>query len=84
MHEIAKDSPLARCLPVSVRFHDFFNLVRIVQTPALTVMLYGRRTARIERYSPMAAICPRIESDLARLLDRAWRRYVRHHDRRFQ
>jgi hypothetical protein len=35
-----KDSPLARCLPVSVPFHDFFNLVRIVQTPALTVMLY--------------------------------------------
>jgi hypothetical protein len=35
-----KDSPLARCLPVSVPFHDFFNLVRIVQTPALTLMLY--------------------------------------------
>jgi len=35
-----KDSPLARCLPVSVPFHDFFNLMRIVQTPALTVLLY--------------------------------------------
>jgi hypothetical protein len=35
-----KDSPLARCLPVSVPFHDFFNLTRIVQTPALIVMLY--------------------------------------------
>jgi len=35
-----KDSPLARCLPVSVPFHNFFNLTRIVQTPALTVMLY--------------------------------------------
>lgn len=35
-----KDSPLARCLPVSVPFHNFFNLTRIVQTPALFVMLY--------------------------------------------
>ena len=35
-----KDSPLARCLPVSVPFHNFFNLTRIVQTPALMVMLY--------------------------------------------
>jgi hypothetical protein len=35
-----KDSPLARCLPVSVPFHNFFNLMRIVQTPALIVMLY--------------------------------------------
>ncbi len=35
-----KDSPLARCLPVSVPFHDFFDLTRIVQTPALLIMLY--------------------------------------------
>src|SRR5215813_6669141 len=35
-----KDSPLARCLPVSVPFHNFFNLTRIVQTPSLTVILY--------------------------------------------
>src|SRR5262245_24298353 len=28
-----KDSPLAKCLPVSVPFHNFFNLTRIVQTP---------------------------------------------------
>jgi hypothetical protein len=35
-----KDSPLAKCLPVSVPFHDFFNLMQIVQTPALTVLLY--------------------------------------------
>jgi len=35
-----KDSPLAKCLPVSVPFHNFFNLTRIVQTPALTVILY--------------------------------------------
>lgn len=35
-----KDSPLARCLPVSVPFHNFFNLTRIVQTPNLMVILY--------------------------------------------
>src|SRR6266702_4675388 len=35
-----KDSPLARWLPDSVKFHNFFNLTRIVQTPALIVMLY--------------------------------------------
>ena len=35
-----KDSPLARCLPVSVPFHNFFNLMRVVQTPALMVLLY--------------------------------------------
>jgi hypothetical protein len=35
-----KDSPLAKCLPVSVPFQDFFSLVRIVQTPSLIVMLY--------------------------------------------
>jgi hypothetical protein len=35
-----KDSPLARCLPVSVPFHDFFDLNRIVQTPGLIVLLF--------------------------------------------
>ena len=40
MRDSRKDSPLARCLPVSVPFHNFFNLTRIVQTPALIVMLY--------------------------------------------
>ena len=35
-----KDSPLARCLPVSIPFHDFFNLMRVVQTPALMVLQY--------------------------------------------
>jgi hypothetical protein len=34
------DSPLARCLPVSVPFHNFFNLTRIVQTPALMMIVY--------------------------------------------
>jgi hypothetical protein len=35
-----KDSPLAKCLPVSVPFHDFFDLTQFVQTPSLMVMLY--------------------------------------------
>jgi hypothetical protein len=35
-----KDSPLARCLPVSVPFHNFFDLTRIVQTPAMILILY--------------------------------------------
>jgi hypothetical protein len=35
-----KDSPLAHCFPVSVPFHDFFNLMHIVQTPAHVVLLY--------------------------------------------
>ena len=35
-----KDSPLAKCLPVSVPFHNFFNLTRIVQTPTLTLIMY--------------------------------------------
>jgi hypothetical protein len=35
-----RDSPLAQCLPVSVPFHDFFNLTQFVQTPTLLVMLY--------------------------------------------
>ena len=35
-----KDGPLAHCLPVSVPFHDFFNLMHIVQTPAHMILLY--------------------------------------------
>jgi hypothetical protein len=35
-----KDSPLAKCLPVSVPFQDFFSLARIVQTPALLMIVY--------------------------------------------
>ena len=35
-----KDSPLARCLPVSIPFHNFFDLTQIVQTPGLIVILY--------------------------------------------
>lgn len=34
------DSPLARCLPVSVPFLNFRGLSRIVQTPGLIVMLH--------------------------------------------
>ena len=40
VRESRKDSPLARCMPVSVPFHNFFNLTRVVQTPSLMVMLY--------------------------------------------
>ena len=40
VRDARKDSPLARCLPVSIPFHNFFNLTRIVQTPSLMVMLY--------------------------------------------
>src|SRR5262249_21540412 len=35
-----KESPLTRCLPVSVPFHNFFNLTQIVQTPSFIVILY--------------------------------------------
>ncbi len=35
-----KDSPLARCMPVSIPFHNFFNLTRIVQTPGLMMIVY--------------------------------------------
>jgi len=40
VRESRKDSPLAKCLPVSIPFHNFFNLARIVQTPGLLVILY--------------------------------------------
>jgi len=38
--ESRRDSPLAHCFPVSVPFHNFFNLTRIVQTPGLTMIVY--------------------------------------------
>src|SRR3954462_5653725 len=38
--DVRADSPRARCLPLSVPFHDVFDLLRIVQTPALTVVMY--------------------------------------------
>jgi hypothetical protein len=40
VQDFRKDSPLARCLPVSVPFLNFRGLSRIVQTPALMVILY--------------------------------------------
>jgi len=40
VQDFRKDSPLARCLPVSVPFLNFRGLSRIVQTPGLIVMLY--------------------------------------------
>jgi hypothetical protein len=38
--ESRKDSPLARCMPVSLPYHQFFNLTRIVQTPTLMVIMH--------------------------------------------
>src|SRR5215472_6714333 len=38
--DFRKDSPLARCLPVSLTFHHSRDLSRIVQTPRLIVILY--------------------------------------------
>jgi len=40
VQEFRKDSPLAHCLPVSVPFLNFRGLSRIVQTPAMIVILY--------------------------------------------
>jgi len=40
LRDSRKDSPLARCLPVSVPYHNFFNLTQFVQTPAVLVMRY--------------------------------------------
>ena len=40
VRESRKDSPLAKCMPVSLPYHQFFNLTRIVQTPNLMVILH--------------------------------------------
>ncbi|HVQ14132.1 MAG TPA: hypothetical protein VMS40_11090, partial [Vicinamibacterales bacterium] len=40
VRESRKDSPLARCMPVSLPYHQFFNLTRLVQTPTLMVVLH--------------------------------------------
>jgi hypothetical protein len=40
VRESRKDSPLAKCMPVSLMYHQFFNLTRLVQTPALMVVLH--------------------------------------------
>jgi hypothetical protein len=40
VQDFRKDSPLARCLPVSVPFLNFRGLSRIVQTPDLIVIMY--------------------------------------------
>jgi hypothetical protein len=38
VRESRKDSPLAKCMPVSLPYHQFFNLTRIVQTPTLMLI----------------------------------------------
>src|SRR5262245_21312304 len=40
VRESRKDSPLAKCMPVSLPYHQFFHLTRLVQTPALMVILH--------------------------------------------
>ena len=40
VQDFRKDSPLARCLPVSVPFLNFRGMSRIVQTPGLMVVLH--------------------------------------------
>ena len=40
VQDFRKDSPLARCLPVSIPFLTFRGISRIVQTPGLIVILY--------------------------------------------
>src|SRR5216683_969058 len=40
VQDFRKDSPLTRCLPVSIPFLNFRGLSRIVQTPGLMVILY--------------------------------------------
>jgi len=38
--DVRADSPRAKCLPLSVPFHNVFDLLRVVQTPALTIVMY--------------------------------------------
>jgi hypothetical protein len=40
VRESRKDSPLAKCMPVSVPYHQFFNMTRLVQTPTLMVVMH--------------------------------------------
>ena len=40
VRESRKDSPLAKCMPVSVPYHQFFNMTRLVQTPTLLVVMH--------------------------------------------
>src|SRR5438128_1641149 len=40
VQDFRKDSPLARCLPVSVPFLNFRGMSRLVQTPGLIVVLH--------------------------------------------
>jgi hypothetical protein len=40
VRESRKDSPLTKCMPVSLPYHQFFNLTQIVQTPSLMVIMH--------------------------------------------
>ena len=55
---LAQGQP-ARALPAGQRpVHNFFNLMRLVQTPALPCCSTSRRTARIARSTPTAGQLP--------------------------
>ena len=56
VQDFRKDSPLTRCLPVSIPFLNFRGLSRMVQTPGLMVM--SPPTAPVEPSSWMAARFP--------------------------
>ena len=40
VRESRKDSPLTKCMPVSLPYHQFFNLTQIVQTASLMVIMH--------------------------------------------
>lgn len=40
VRESRKDSPLAKCMPVSLPYHQFFNLTRLVQTSSLMMIVH--------------------------------------------
>jgi len=40
VRESRKDSPLAKCMPVSVPYHQFFNMTRLVQTPTMLIVMH--------------------------------------------
>ena len=82
LRDSRKDSPLARCLPVSVPYHNFFNLTQFVQTPAHAgdALRIAEQPASHDLHGRPAA-SGRSESRLARLLDRPLgRRHAGDHD----
>ena len=80
VRESRKDSPLAKCMPVSLPYHQFFNLTRLVQTP--TMVLVQPESHGVHR---RARSSERSESDVHGVLDRAMGgRHAGGDDRRLQ